>query len=104
MKPTWAFPPAMPFTAQVTAVFEVFCTVALKLLVRLMRTEALVGEMVMETAAGGATMVAIAVPTAAGSAWLVARMVTPAGEGTLEGAVNKPVELMVPALAVQVTA
>ena len=37
------------------------------------------------------------------SAWLLAWMVTVAGDGTLAGAVYRPDALMVPALAVQVT-
>ena len=103
MVPTVEFPPVIPFTFQVTLVFDVFWTVAVKVLVRLVRTEALVGEMATVIAAGGGVIVTVAEPTTEVSAWLRACIVTVAGEGTVAGAVYRPVPLMLPPLAVQAT-
>ena len=50
------FPPAIPFTFQITAVFGVFCTVAVNCRVCFTRTEALVGEIVMVIAGGVVTL------------------------------------------------
>lgn len=83
MVPTVEFPPVMPFTFQVTAVFEVFDTVAENCLVRPTRTVALVGEMVMVTGGGGGgglTTLTVALPIAEGTATLVACTVTFTGE------------------------
>jgi hypothetical protein len=77
----------IPLTFQVTVVFEVFVTVAAKALVRLIRTVALVGEIVTLTGCEAGVMVTEAVPTADASSWLCAWIVTVAGEGTLAGAV-----------------
>jgi len=103
MIPTVELPPVIPFTFQVTLVFDVFWTVAVKVLVRFVRTDALVGEMATVTAAGGGVIVTVPAPTAVLSAWLRACTVTVAGEGTVAGAVYSPDALMLPALAVQVT-
>jgi hypothetical protein len=70
----------MPLTFHVTAVL------AVKFLVLLMRTDALVGEMLTVIAAGGGVTVITAVPTAEDCARLVACIVTGPG-GTLAGAV-----------------
>ena len=48
-------PPVTPFTFQITDVFELFCTVAVNCFVRFTRTVAVVGEIVMLTAAGALT-------------------------------------------------
>lgn len=55
-----------------------------------MRTLALVGEIEIETGGGGLVIVTLALPTAFGTAWLVAWIVTVAGDGTTDGAVYKP--------------
>ena len=84
MVPTVEFPPVMPFTFQVTAVFVVFETVAVNCLVRPTRTVALVGEMVMDTGGGGGggfTTLTVALPTADVTATLMAWTVTFTGEG-----------------------
>jgi hypothetical protein len=52
--PTVAWPPAMPFTFQITGVLELFCTAAVNCFVRLTRTVALAGVRLMLTC-GGAT-------------------------------------------------
>ena len=101
--PSVELPPVIPLTFHVTVLLDVFCTVAVKLWVLLIRTMALVGEMVTLTAAAGGVTVTRAVPITTGWVTVVACTVTVAGEGTLAGAVNKPVELIVPALAAHVT-
>ena len=70
--PTVEFPPVIPFTFHVMAVLDVFCTVAVNARVLLMRTEAVVGEIVTLTGGGTGVMVTEAVPFAEVSAWLVA--------------------------------
>ena len=86
--PVVALPPVTPLTFHVTAVFEVFVTVAVNCLVRPMRTLALVGEIVTVTGGGGGfTIMTDALPIADDTALLVACTVTMAGEGTPEGAV-----------------
>ena len=55
--PTAALPPAMPFTFQITAVFEVFFTAAVNCLVRPVRTVALAGVMLMLTAGAATTSI-----------------------------------------------
>ena len=87
MVPVMLLPPVTPFTFQATAVLEVFSTVALNWRVLPRMTVAAVGEIVMVTGGGGFTMVTVALPMAAGSAVLVAWMVTVAGDGTAAGAV-----------------
>jgi hypothetical protein len=88
-------PPVMPLTFQVTVVFEVLETVAVNCFVRLTRTVALVGEMLMLTGGGGLVTLTAALPTAEGTATLVACTVTFTGDG---GAVYRPVmESMNPA-------
>ena|SRR5689334_23150732 len=101
--PTVAFPPMMPFTAHFTDVSAAFCTVAVNVRVRFTRTVALVGEIVTVTGGGGFTTVTLAVPVTGGTVVLVATIVT-APDGTLEGAVYRPVESIAPApLTLQVT-
>src|SRR6185295_9941592 len=53
MKPIVELPPVIPFTFQVTALFEVFLSVAVKLLLMPVRSTTLVGEIVSVIAAGG---------------------------------------------------
>ncbi len=79
----------MPFTFHVTAVLVVFVTVAVNWRVVVMRTLAVVGEMVMLTTGGGGGLVTLteALPLAAGTALLVACTVTVAGDGRASGAV-----------------
>jgi hypothetical protein len=72
MVPKVEFPPVIPLTCQVTDVLVVFFTVAVKALVRLIRTDALVGEIVTLTGCEAGVTVTIAVPTALVSAWLCA--------------------------------
>ena len=78
MVPTLELPPAMPFTCHVTAVFDVFCTVAVNVFVVFTLTVAVAGE--TETLTGG-VIVTLAVPTAEESAALVACIATVAGFG-----------------------
>jgi len=85
MVPEVEVPPVIPSTCQITAVLDVFWTVAVNVRVRLRRTEALVGEMVTLTGAGFVT-VTLAEPDAVGEATLVAFTVT-APEGAVAGAV-----------------
>lgn len=80
-------PPVTPLTFQVTAVFEVFETVAVNCRVRLTRTDAEVGEIETDTGGGGFTTVTAALPIAEGTAALVACTVTVAGDGGTTGAV-----------------
>ena len=72
MVPTVELPPVMPFTFQVTAVLEVLVTVAVNWRVLPTRTLALVGEIVTLTGGGGLVTVTEALPTAEGTAVLVA--------------------------------
>jgi hypothetical protein len=72
MVPKVELPPAIPLTFQVTDVLVVFWTVAVNARVRLMRTDALVGEIVTLTGCEAGVTVTIAVPTAVVSAWLCA--------------------------------
>ena len=80
MVPNVELPPRMLFTVHVTAVLEVFVTVAVNCFVVLTRTLALVGEMLMpialagvaaEAAGVGFTTVTDALPTAAGDTTLL---------------------------------
>ncbi len=101
----------VPLKPQVTAVFDVPLTLAVKSCVPAVGTEALVGLMLNKTAAA-ATIVTLAEPDLVGSATLVALTVTVAGEGTLAGGVYTPLVEIVPhavppqpaPLTVQVTA
>ena len=86
MVPSAAFPPATPFTFQMTPVLLVFLTVAVNRRLLSTRTLTLIGEIVMVTGGGGLVMVTAALPIAKGTALLVACMVTVAGEGTATGA------------------
>jgi hypothetical protein len=54
--PTVELPPVTPLTFQVTDLFVAFVTVALKVCVRLVRTLALVGEIVTFTAGSAVTV------------------------------------------------
>ena len=84
-----------PLTLQVTAVFEVPVTLALKSCMPEVGTEALVGLMLNNTASA-ATTVTFAETDLVGSATLVAFTVTVAGEGTLDGEVYCPLLEMIP--------
>src|SRR5689334_3185940 len=53
MMPTAELPPVIPLTFQITPWLEVFCTVAVKLLLMPVRITTWVGEMVTVIAAGG---------------------------------------------------
>ena len=75
--------PAPP-KPQVTAVFEVPVTLAVKSCIAAVGTEALVGVMLNKTATA-ATSVTFAEADLVGSTTLVAFTVTVAGEGTLDG-------------------
>ena len=97
---TVEFPFSSPFTVQVTAVFAVPVTVGVKVCVAPTNTLAVVGE--MDTTTAGRIAVVVEPEKPAGLT-VVAVIVTVAGLGTAAGAVNSPVLLMVPALAVQVT-
>jgi hypothetical protein len=89
----------------VTAVFEEFKTAAVNCCVADGAIVTPDGETVTVTAGGGGVCtVTVAVPLEDGAAALVARTVTTAGFGTVAGAVYSPVEEMLPAVAVQVTA
>lgn len=100
-----------PVTFQLTAVFEMPVTLAVKGCVPAVATEALVGLRLNKTAAA-ATMVTLAEADLLGSAALVALTVTDGGEGTLIGATYTPLAEIVPhpvlmqpaPLAVHVTA
>ena len=86
--PTVLFPPATPLTCQVTAVFVVLLTVAVKDCVLPVWTLAVAGP--TDTATGGgavAVMVTCAEPERVGSATDTAVIVTVADEGTVAGAV-----------------
>jgi hypothetical protein len=100
--PTVEFPPRTPFTRQVTAVCAVFWTSAVNCLVLLIRTVARVGEIVTLTGGDG-VIVTAATPTAPGTAWLVACTATVAGDGTMAGAVYRPVASIHPTVAVPPT-
>ena len=54
--PTTELPPLTPFTFQITALFALFCTVAVNWCVRLTRTLADEGDSVTLTGCGGATI------------------------------------------------
>jgi len=82
-------------TPQVTAVFEVPVTLAVKSCVPEVGTEALVGLMLNKTATA-ATIVTFAEADFVGSATLVAFTMIAAGEGTLAGATNCPLVEIVP--------
>jgi len=86
------FPPAMPLTFHVTLVLLVLVTVAVNCCLWEIRTVADAGEIFTEMGGGGAgfVMVTTALPTAAGTALLVACTVTVAGDGTTAGAVYRP--------------
>ena len=87
-----------PATVQLTAGFAVLPTVAVNVLVALTSSVTVAGE--------SATVIAASTVTAAaavlvGSAWLVAVTVTAAGDGTAEGAVYRPLEIVPQADPVQ---
>jgi hypothetical protein len=94
--PIVALPPVMPFTLHVTAVLAALLTVALNCCVALVSTVAAVGANVTDT---GFTTVTVAEADAAGSATLVAIIVTVAGTGTVAGAVYRPPTVTVPTVA-----
>jgi len=98
--PSMESPFSTPLTVQVTAVFAVPVTVGVKVCVAPTNTLAVVGE--MDTTTAGRIVVVVEPEKPAGLT-VVAVIVTVAGLGTAAGAVNSPVLLMVPALAVQVT-
>jgi hypothetical protein len=54
--PSVALPPVTPFTFQMTDLFDVFWTVAVNCTERLIRTDAVVGEIAIVTAAGATTL------------------------------------------------
>jgi hypothetical protein len=78
--PTVEFPPVTPFTFHITAVFDVFDTVAVNCFVFEIRTVALLGEMLTLTGGGGFTTLTAALPNADGTATLAAWTVTFTGE------------------------
>src|SRR5215472_3863112 len=88
MVPTTAFPPAMPFTLQVTAAFDVPVTVAVSCCVLPSNTLELGDETITVTAGGGEVIVRTTLPLTKLSAWLVAWIVTVAGLGKSGGAVE----------------
>jgi hypothetical protein len=90
-----------PLRLQLTVVFEVPVTLALKSCMPEVGTEALVGVMLNKTATA-ATIATFAEADVVRSATLVAFSVTVAGEGTLDGAVYNPlVEIIPHAIPVQ---
>jgi hypothetical protein len=84
-----------PVTFQLTAVFEVPVTLALKACVPAVGTEALAGPRLNRTAAA-ATIVTLAEAVLVGSVALVALTVTNCGKGTLIGATYIPLAEIVP--------
>jgi hypothetical protein len=85
----------VPVTFQVTAVFDVPVTLALKDCVLAVTTEALAGLRLNKTATAAA-IVTLADADFPGSAALVALMVTDGGEGILIGATYNPLGEIVP--------
>lgn len=96
--PVVAIPPVTPFTCQVTAVLDVFVTLAENCCVKPVVTVAVLG-LTVTVMAGGAVTVTTAVPDFVAYACEVAVMVTVPPVGTVPGAVYKPDEFMVPMLA-----
>src|SRR5580765_7539476 len=98
MVPVVALPPVTLFTCQVTAVLDVFVTLAENFCVRPVVTVAVLG-LTVTTTAGGAVTLTTAVPVFVVSACEIAVTVTVPPVGTVPGAVYKPDALMVPMLA-----
>jgi hypothetical protein len=97
MNPSVWLPPATPFTAQVTAVFEVPVTIALNCSVPKFGTFAANGETTTLTLTTGINVtVTVAEADARGSSSETANTVTCGGVGTVAGAVYNPVAEMVP--------
>jgi len=84
-----------PLTLQLTAVFEVPVTLAVKSCVPEVGTEALVGLRLNKTATA-ATIVTLAEADLVGSATLIAFTVTVDSEGTLTGGTYSPFTEIVP--------
>jgi hypothetical protein len=85
MVPICVEPPTVPFTLQVTVVFDEFETVAANCWLWSVTTAALVG--VIATEMGGESMVTAADALFEGSAELIADTATELGFGTDDGAV-----------------
>src|SRR5207248_2682594 len=96
MVPTVEFPPAVPFTDQVTAVLVVPVTAALNCSVCITCTLPLVGEIETVTGGGVAVMLTLALALLLVSATLCALTVTVEGDGTAVGAVYRPAEETLP--------
>ena len=98
MTPTTEFPPVIPFTDQVTVVDKPpgWKTVALKTCAAPAATDAIPGETV--TCRLSARVTTAEAPLC-GAAWLVAVIVTLAGFGKLCGAVKRPLDEIVPVVA-----
>jgi hypothetical protein len=96
--PVVVLPPVTLFTCQVTAVFDVFATVAVNCCVRPTPTVGVLGLTVTVTT-GCAVTFATAVPVFVVSACAVAVTVTVPPVGAFGGAVYKPDALIVPILA-----
>lgn len=92
--PTLEFPLAIPLTPQLTAVFDEFRTLAMKLARVETGTLAEPGETVTKTML---TIVTVAEAVCGGLVWLVAWIVTGFAAGTLAGAVN--VDVLLPLFA-----
>jgi hypothetical protein len=93
--PVVEFPPVAPFTCQVTAVFDVFVTVAVNCCVNPTCTLAVVGAIATVTG-GGAVTVTVAEALLLASAWEIAVTGTFPPVGTVAGAVYKPDVLTIP--------
>jgi hypothetical protein len=89
-------PPAIPFTDQLTAVFEVPLTVAVNCLVWPPATLAVVGETLTLTEVGAEAIETEELADLLLSATLVALTVTEPPEGTEAGALYMPVDETVP--------
>lgn len=96
--PVVALPPVTLFTCQVTAAFAVPVTEAVNCCVAFVANVAELGEMLTAIVFVGAAIVTVVLPDFVGSAWLTALTITKLA-GTAAGAVNKPVLVIVPVVA-----
>jgi hypothetical protein len=94
--PTVVFPFGMPFTVQLTVVFELPVTAGVMARFSPVPTTALVGATVTRIPE---SIVTLAVALIELFAWLVAVTITIAGFGTVAGALYKPVVEIVPTVA-----
>jgi hypothetical protein len=97
--PTVALPPVMPLTFQITEWFELFWTVAVNCLVRLMRTLAVVGEIVMVIAGAAVTLTYAVLDSSPSGVWTTTGTDGVAA-GALPVAVNRAAETKVVARGV----